>query len=89
MFLVWRRFKDEDKESIIVPAVLWGLPMLVLIATYPGLIAIETSGLILLVFSWTIATGLVVYSIVKMLTIPPRKDDRFIEDHENTEADQK
>ncbi|GAB4280023.1 MAG: hypothetical protein Kow0029_24350 [Candidatus Rifleibacteriota bacterium] len=83
MFLTWRRFKDEDNESVLVPVVFWGFPMLILIATYPGLIEIETSGLILLVSSWTIATGLVVYCIGKMLTIPPRKDDRFIEDHEN------
>jgi hypothetical protein len=56
--------------------------MVILIATYPGLIKIETSGLILLVSSWTMATGLVVYSAGKMLMTPPREDDRFIEDHE-------
>ncbi|MEW6712734.1 MAG: hypothetical protein AB1403_23155, partial [Candidatus Riflebacteria bacterium] len=61
---------------------IWGFPMLVLVATYPGLIQIETSGLILLVCSWTVAIGLVGYSIAKMLMLPPRKDDRFIEDHE-------
>lgn len=82
MFLTWQRFKDEDKESILVPVGLFGFPMIVLVATYPGLIQIETSGLILLVCSWTVAFGLVAYSIGKMLMVPPRKDDRFIEDHE-------
>jgi hypothetical protein len=43
---------------------------------------IDTSGLILLVCSWTMAIGLVIYSAGKMLMIPPREDDRFIEDHE-------
>jgi SNF family Na+-dependent transporter len=83
MFLTWQRFKDEDQESVLVPVGLWGFPMIVLIATYPGLIQIETSGLILLVCSWTVAFGLVAYSVGKMLMVPPRKDDRFIEDHEN------
>jgi SNF family Na+-dependent transporter len=82
MFLVWKRFRKEDKDSWALPAVLWGFPMLVLVATYPGLFAIDTSGLILLVCSWTIAGGLVAYSALKMLMIPPREDDRFIEDHE-------
>ncbi|MFZ5951702.1 MAG: sodium:calcium symporter [Candidatus Rifleibacteriota bacterium] len=82
MLLIWKRFKDEDQESIAVPLAIWGFPMLVLVATYPGLIQIETSGLILLVCSWTVAFGLVGYSIAKMLMLPPRKDDRFIEDHE-------
>lgn len=82
MFLTWQRFKDEDNESILVPVGLFGFPMIVLVATYPGLIQIETSGLILLVCSWTVAFGLVAYSIGKMLMVPPRKDDRFIEDHE-------
>jgi SNF family Na+-dependent transporter len=84
VFLTWRRFKDDGpkKESILIPSVIWGFPMVILIATYPGLIKIETSGLILLVSSWTMATGLVVYSAGKMLMTPPREDDRFIEDHE-------
>lgn len=83
MLLTWKRFKDEDNESILVPIALWGFPMIVLVATYPGLIQIETSGLILLVCSWTVAFGLVAFSAGKMLMVPPRKDDRFIEDHEN------
>lgn len=82
VFLVWKRFREEDKESWLVPAVLWGFPMVILLATYPGLIAIETSGLILLVCSWTIASVLVVYSVGKILMMPPREDDSFIEDHE-------
>lgn len=83
MLLTWKRFKDEDNESILVPIALWGFPMIVLVATYPGLIQIETSGLILLVCSWTVAFGLVAFSAGKMLMVPTRKDDRFIEDHEN------
>lgn len=84
VFLVWNRFKNEDneKESILLPTIIWGFPMLILVATYPGLIDIDTSGLILLVCSWTMAIGLVIYSAGKMLMIPPREDDRFIEDHE-------
>lgn len=81
--LIWKRFHDEDQDSVLLPLCIWGFPMLILIATYPGLIQMETSGLILLVCSWTVAFGLVAFSVGKMLTIPSRKDDRFIEDHEN------
>jgi SNF family Na+-dependent transporter len=81
MFMVWKRFKDTDKDSLWVPGIIWGFPMVLIIATYPRLIGIDTNGLILLVSSWTMAIGLVAFSVGKMLSIPDKPDDNFIDDH--------
>lgn len=81
IFLIWKRFKDEDQESILVPVAITTFPMLLHIATYPGLVAMNNSALILLVASWSGVTALVLFTIIRMLTTPTRPDDGFTEDH--------
>jgi len=87
--LTWRRFGIEDEEPYWVPICVWGFPMLFLLASYPGLFAIETNALLLLVISWTIVLSLVIYSIRKMITIPIRKHDDFPDEAANPEIEMK
>jgi hypothetical protein len=81
VFLIWKRFRSEDRESVIVPSCLVGFPLLLHVATYPGMVEMDNSALILLVASWSGVTALVIFTVLRMLKTPARPDDGFIEDH--------
>ncbi len=81
-YLTWKRFREEDGDSWMIPGIMWGFPMILLLATCPGMVGINTNALILLVSSWTFAMALVSYSVGKILTTPAKPDDMFIEDHQ-------
>jgi SNF family Na+-dependent transporter len=80
MFFCWKRFKDEDQDSLAVPAGILALPFMVLIASYPGLLPIDTNALVLLVCAWSLVTGLSVFCITSLLSVPAKKHDDFPEE---------
>ncbi len=83
VFFIWQRFRAEDNETIALPAVLCGLPLVVLIATYPGLLSIDTNALLFLVCSWSFVFLLAGFSIRTMLTVPAKVHDDFPDEVEN------
>lgn len=82
LHFIWKRFKDEDNDSYWLPTAIWGYPLLVLIASYPGLLGIDTNGLLLLVISWTAVVSLSIYTIYRMCSTPPKRNDDFPDDVE-------
>jgi len=85
LHFIWKRFHDDDKDSYWLPTVLWGYPLLILIASYPGLLGIDTNGLLLLAVSWSAVLILCIYVIYRMCTIPPRRHDDFPEETETAD----
>jgi SNF family Na+-dependent transporter len=80
VYFIWERFRDEDQESWMIPGCVWGVPALVLVALYPGLLPIETNALLMMVLSWGLAVGLSGYCIYRLLGIPAQKHQDFVED---------
>lgn len=69
MYLIHIRFKSEDpNESLFYPFILVGIPLIIHIASYPGLLAIKSDALIFLVSSWLFVLLLVIFASYKILT---------------------
>ncbi|MFZ2960259.1 MAG: sodium-dependent transporter [Candidatus Ozemobacteraceae bacterium] len=77
---IWLRFKDDDKEPYTVPMAFWGIPLLVHIAAFPGLLPIDTNALLMLVCSWGSVISLSLYCVVKMASVPAAKHADFIDE---------
>mgnify|MGYP000942743398 CR=1 FL=1 len=86
MHFIWKRFHDEDKDSYWLPAALWGYPLLLLIASYPGLFGVDTNGMILLAVSWSLVFGGCAFTIFKMCSVPPKSHDDFPDDQPSADT---
>jgi len=86
MHFIWKRFHDEDKDSYWLPAALWGYPLLLLIASYPGLFGVDTNGMILLAVSWSLVFGACGFTIFKMCNVPAKSHDDFPDDQASVDT---
>ncbi|MBF0409518.1 MAG: sodium:calcium symporter [Candidatus Riflebacteria bacterium] len=75
--LVWVRFGKDEKEPYLIPAAIYCCPLVVLMASYPGLFPIETNGLLFITVSWITVLGMTVFSIYSLLTVPVKCHDDF------------
>jgi len=80
MHFCWRRFKEEDQESFLVPTTIWGFPLIILISTYPGLLPVRTEALLSVVGAWGLIILLSIFCIIKLLTVPKQQHDDFPEE---------
>ncbi|HNW36922.1 MAG TPA: hypothetical protein PKM25_18430, partial [Candidatus Ozemobacteraceae bacterium] len=85
LHFIWKRFHDEDKDSYWLPTVFWGYPLIILIASYPGLLGIDTNGLLFLAVSWSAVLILCIFAVCKMCFIPPKRHDDFPEEIETAD----
>ncbi len=87
LHLIHYRFQeDHPEESFLTPLTLWGLPTVVLIASYPGLLAIKTNALLFVVCSWIFVITLSGFCIKTMLSVPPKRHDDFPDEVEDADA---
>jgi hypothetical protein len=80
LHIIWRRFGQQDQDSILVPIAFWAIPLGVLVLSYPGLSPMKSGGLMFVAASWTFAVSLSVFCIFKMLHVPSRRHDDFPEE---------